>query len=137
MNMMEEDDNSFEEEEVIVLAKFSNANHKALIQESKSIKFSTSSLFTENPVCIIDGLKFTGNHEVEVGTQLYLNKNSSSKDDLIIGMSEKIIQFNLSSIIPSSFDIDNVNENNESQNDKTVDETNKSMHTELVDDNSK
>lgn len=81
-----------EYEEVLVYVDFPNFDECALLTDISVIKLND--LCGENPTCKIGELNFSGKHEINLGTQLFVDKESGK----CIGSSVNVLNFTLKTI---------------------------------------
>lgn len=81
-------------EEVLVYVDFPDFDECNFLMDGKTLELGN--VFGEQPTCKIGDLNFTGNHELNLGTQLFFESDESST--ACVGRSDRIINFKLSSI---------------------------------------
>ena len=90
VNAAENDEDEFEE--VLVYVDFPDFDECRLISESTIVELRD--VCGEAPTCKIGELNFVGQHEINLGTQLFVNRETGQ----CIGSSTSVLNFRLSSI---------------------------------------
>ena len=100
-----------EEEEVLVYVQFEDHNEantllKAIGKRGGEIKQLINTAADAQPTCVVDGITFSGQHQINLGTVLFFGakKNDRSNKVELVGSTERVLKFSKQTVKPMKKD---------------------------------
>lgn len=81
-----------EYEEILVHLTFNEFSDSTVLMNSKSV--TIGGLNTPHPYAVVDGIGFSGQYEINLGTKVCMGNHSAD----LMGISSRIVKFELKSI---------------------------------------
>ena len=88
-----------EEEEVLVYVQFEDRNEantllKAVASGGGEIKQLIKTAADAHPTCIVDGISFSGQHQINLGTVLFFGAKQNDRNNVeLVGTTDRVLKF--------------------------------------------